>query len=354
MRLALRFASAALSLALGLSTGVGSAAEPPAPTEPPAATEPPAVTVPPAIAEAPAPTEPPAVTVPPAVAAPVVTEEKAVEPLPIPLNRLYLASLTLVRYNPLGLETQDRLVFQHRLLDSESLLLRDTFVSGAASVKLSPAYIKVGPTVEVQPLAVLNLRVGYEFLGYFGSQGFLQSYPDAARDYSDDARKLTDGASYSTTGHHVFFEPTLQARVKSLAVRSKLAVEYWDMGLRSGDQVFYDATLDTLVPNEGWVLANDTDLVYSAGRLTFGARFSGVWPLYGKEHLGASAGFGGNSHMRLGPIVAFSFNTREYSSFNKPTLLAIAGWYLDHPNREGALPYLLLGFSFSSDFLAAR
>ncbi len=269
---------------------------------------------------------------------PAVAEEKPAEPPPIPLDRLYLASLTLVRYNPLGLETQNRLVFQHRLLDSESLLLRDTFVSGAASVKLNPAYIKVGPVVELQPAAVLNLRAGYEFSATLARSGSCNPYPDAARDYSDDARKITEGASYSTTGHHVFFEPTLQARVKSLAVRSKLAVEYWSMGLSSGDRVFYDATLDTLVPNKGWIVTNDTDLVYSAGRLTFGARFSGVWPIYGKEHLGAAgepAGFGGNSHMRLGPIVAFSFNTREYSSFNKPTLLAIAGWYLDHANREG-------------------
>ena len=82
-----------------------------------------------------------------------------------------------------------------------------------------------------------------------------------------------------------------------------------------------------------------------------------MWPIYGKDQFGATgepAGFAGNSHMRLGPIVAFSFNTREYSSFDKPTLLAIVNWYLDHPNREGALPYVLLGFSFSSDFLAAR
>jgi hypothetical protein len=334
MRFALRFSSALSSLALALFTLASSAAEPPAPDSP-------AATVPPALSATP----------------PAVVEEKPADPLPIPRDRLYLASLTIVRYNPLGLETQNRLVFQHRLLDSESLLLRDTFVSGAASLKLSPAYIKVGPTVEIQPVAALNLRAGYEFLGYFGSLGFLQSFPDAARDYSDDARKITESAAYSTTGHHVFFEPTLQARVKSLAVRSKLAVEYWSMGLGGGDTVFYDATLDTLVPNKGWILSSDTDLVYSIGRLTFGARFSGVWPIYGKEHWGAAgepAGFGGNSHMRLGPIAAFSFNTREYSSFNKPTLLAIAGWYLDHPNREGALPYLLLGFSFSSDFLAAR
>ncbi len=38
---------------------------------------------------------------------------------PIPNVRLYLSSLSLVRYNPLGLETQNRLVLQKRLFDSE-------------------------------------------------------------------------------------------------------------------------------------------------------------------------------------------------------------------------------------------
>jgi hypothetical protein len=73
------------------------------------------------------------------------------------------------------------------------------------------------------------------------------------------------------------------------------------------------------------------------GRLIAGLRYSAVFP--GTE----------SSHHRLGPIVAWSFHTRDYTGFNKPTLLAIFGWYLDHPNREGALPYMLLGFSFTSD-----
>jgi hypothetical protein len=288
-------------------------------------------------------------------AEPPAANPAAPAPAPIPLNRIYLASLTLVRYNPLGLEIQNRLVFQHRLQDSESLLRRDTFASVAASLKLNPSYLKVGPIVELQPFTVLNVRAGYEVLEYFGSQGNLRSYPDATRDYSDDARKLTKAEAYSTSGHHLYVEPMVQARVGSIAVRSKLAIEYWSMSLQGGDRVFYDATLDTLVPGQGWVVANDTDLLYMAGRLVVGARFSGVWPRYDKDELGGGGepvGFGGNSHMRLGPIAAFSFTTREYSSFNKPTLLAIAGWYLDHRSREGALPYLLLGFSFSSDFLA--
>jgi hypothetical protein len=367
---------AALSLCSALAVASPAAAQPPpsgaepavppsaapAPTSPTAADALPAAppegiappSNPPAAASAEAEKTPdaPSATTPPD--APV---EKAQAPKPIPWNRLYLGSLTVIRYNPLGLETQNRLVFQRRLMDSESLLFRDTFVSGAASLKLNPAFLKVGPTIELQPIAVLNVRAGYEFLRYFGTFGFLQSYPDPSADYADSARKKTEDMAYSTSGHHVFIEPTLQVKVKSVALRSKLAVEYWNMDVTDGTRVFYDATLDTQVPAKGWVLANDTDLVYLAGRLTLGARFSGVWPLYTSDHFGPAgepADFAGASHLRVGPLVAFSFNTDEYTGFNKPTLLAVVNWYLDHPNREGGVPYILLGFSFTSDFLSAK
>jgi hypothetical protein len=277
--------------------------------------------------------------------------------VPIPTNRLYLGSLTIFRYNPLGLESQKRVVFQRRLMDSESLLFRDTFASGGASLKLNPAYLKVGPVVELQPIAVLNVRVAYEFMYYFGSFGNLQSYEDPSFDYSDDARAKTEGAAYATTNHHFFIEPTLQAKIKSVALRSKFAFEYWSADVTGGHKAFYDATLDTLVPSNGWVITNDTDLVYQAGKLTVGVRFTGVWPLYTEDSFGFAGeppSFGGNSHMRLGPLLAYSFNTRDYSRMNKPTILGIAGWYLDHPNRQGAVPYVLLGFSFTSDFLTAK
>jgi len=284
--------------------------------------------------------------------------EKPPELPVIPKNRLYLSSLTILRYNPLGLETQNRLVFQRRLLDSQSLLFRDTFVSGAASLKLNPAFLKVGPMIELQPIAVLNIRAGYEFVPYFGSFGNLRTYPSPAADYSDDSRKMTENLAYSTTGHHVLIEPTLQAKVKSVAVRSKFAVEYWAMSVREGDTTFYDATLDTHVPANGVTLANDTDLLYLGGKLTAGVRFSAVWPVYQDADFGPTgepADFAGASHMRIGPLVAYSFNTNDLGTgFNKPTVLANIAWYLDHPNRKGGVPYVLVGFAFSSDFLSGE
>jgi hypothetical protein len=75
--------------------------------------------------------------------------------------------------------------------------------------------------------------------------------------------------------------------------------------------------------------------------LAVGARFSGVFPGYG------------NQQMRLGPVFSWSFTTKEYTTFNKPTLLAIVQWHIIHQSRKGPIPYVLLGFSFSSDFLKA-
>jgi hypothetical protein len=277
-------------------------------------------------------------------AVPAPAQEKAAETAfqAPPQNRLYLASLSIVRVNPLGLETQNRLMFARRLAESTSPLFRDTFFAGGLSTKLNPAYLKIGPLIDFQPIGIFNLRLGYEYLRYFGTMGYLQSAPDADVNFSDDARKNTEDDAYSTGGHHFFAEPTLQMKVGKIAVRSKFAFEYWDLDLEEDDEYFYDATLDTLVPDKKMLWSNDSDLLYMSGQLTLGVRYSAVFP--------------GNDlqHMRVGPLLAWSFHTRDYSSFNKPTLLMILGWYFKHPDRVGAVPYVLVGFSFSSDLMGAK
>ncbi|MFP2911519.1 hypothetical protein ACLESD_42135 [Pyxidicoccus sp. 3LFB2] len=273
---------------------------------------------------------------------------------PIPGLRLYLSSFTLARHNPLGLESQARLVLQKRMYERESLLMRDNFVSGALSVKVNPASLKVGPLVELQPVAMLNIRAGYEFVSYLGTMGFLQSFPGSVADHSDDTRDLNEAAAYSTSGHHFLVEPTVQAKVKNFVLRSKLGVEYWNVDLREGGAraTFYDAMLDTLVPGKGWVFTNDTDLLMLATpRLTVGARFSAVFPRY---EGGEGVTQGDNSHMRVGPMAAYALSTDEGTLFNKPTVVVITGWYLKHQSRQEAMPYLLAGFGFTSDLLGGR
>lgn len=269
-----------------------------------------------------------------------------------PEQRVYWSSLNLFRLNPLGLESQNRLMYHKRLMQSDSMLFRDTFAAGGLSFKLNPAYLKVGPVVDIQPVALFNLRTGYEFLYYFGSLGYLQSVPLASEPYDDGTRgdDVHKPTAYSTSGHHVFVEPTLQVKVKNVVVRNKFAFEYWNMALNAGDTVFYDATLDTWVPGNGTVMANDTDLLYLNGPLTVGVRLAGVWPGYTDTELGGATDVD-NSHMRVGPLVAYTIPRKEGKKYRRPTFLANVAWYVDHRHRMGAMPYILLAYSFTADYL---
>lgn len=303
--------------------------------------------------------DPPA---PHAVAAlPVSLAPVAQTPLPAPVNRIVASDLTILRLNPLGLETQLRLGYQRRLHDSENAALRDNFAYLGTYTRINPAAVRVAALAEVQPLSILNLRFTAESLHFFGTQGNLQSFQSAADNYSDTAMRARKaaGASYAASGIHVSFEPLLQAKLGDLVVRDRAFFGWFSMDLRAGDRVWYEGTLDTAVPRRGVVLANDLDLLYfGINGLAIGPRWSLVAPQYGAADVrpGEDPANLRNGYMRLGLLAAYTFFDRGFTAFNKPTALLITSWYLNHRFRDGtdvsgAMPYVIVGFSFQSDLL---
>ena len=282
-------------------------------------------------------------------------------PVARPTAHVYMAQLDVIRLNPLGLESQNRLMYEKRLMDSESVLFSNTFFGAGLGLKLNPAFVKVGPLVELQPIALLHIRAGYEFMQFFGTFDYLQSYPEPTDPaaYSDDNRELNADAAYITNGHHIFVEPTFQIKGGPVAIRSKTGIEYWIMGLEGTDTVWYDATLDTYVPGTGMVITNDSDVLYLAGKLTAGARFSMVSPKYNDSHFvngTVPSDFTGMNHMRVGPLVAYTVKETKGEAggakAGKGSVLVNVSWYLNHPNREGAMPYILLGYAWNKDLMA--
>lgn len=327
-----------LSLCLGFAGGPALAQQ--------AEASPEAAQAPEAAQTAASPAEPAAAAAPAAPAAPFT-------PPPPPDLRLYYAQIDFLRYNPIGIESQHRLILQKRLSDnSASPMMRDSYLNGAAVVKLNPAGMKVGPAVEFQPLTLLNVRATYEYCRFFGAFGFLQSYPGPNFDFSDDRRSLTEDSAYATGGHHYMVEPSLQTRLGAFLLRTKTSIEYWDIDLRDGDGgTFYDPLLDTLVPGQGWVFTNDTDVIMLLSpQLSVGARFSGVWPRY--DDGGAGTTLPDNSHQRVGVLASYAFHTRERTAFNRPTVFVNLAWFVNHPSRQEALPYIGTGFSFTSDIMS--
>lgn len=285
--------------------------------------------------------------------------------------RLVLSNLFAFRENPLGIEDQLRIGLQQRLYKSESAALRDNFVFAGLAPRVNPAFLKIGPALEIQPLSVFNLRLGAELVGFFGSFGFLQSFQSPRDDYSDTLLRAARDAkqNYSSYGAHAMIEPSVQFKLGPVVLRDKVSVEYWRMKVHEGTPVWYDITLDTLISANGWVVSNDLDLLYlhdfkswtgtfEGARLTAGVRYTLVNPFYGEHDFPKGDPGEGvkNGHHRVGPLVAFTFFDHGFTTFNKPTALLIANWYAEHRYRTGrdvsqAIPYLVLAFAFQSNLL---
>jgi hypothetical protein len=240
---------------------------------------------------------------------------------------------------------------QRALSEDPGTLWRDTFAFLGASLRVNPAYAKVGPTVELQPLSIFNLRLGAEAVGYFGTQGYLQSYASPAGDDSARARAL--GPGRRALGGHALVEPQVRLALGPVVLRDRLSLEYWAMGVKPGDTVFYEGQVDTLVPARGWLVGNELDLLFvqhvGAATVCLGVRDVLTVPLYG------GAGGSDNDVHRLGPLASYTFFDRgpEGGGFDRPTLSLTAEWYLQHRFRTGAevsqgRPYVLLAFSFQS------
>ena len=294
--------------------------------------------------------------------------------------RVMLSDLTVLRLNPLGLETRARFGVQKRLYASEKAITRNNFGFAGIYPKLNPASAHLGVGGEIQPASIFNLRVLGEVQKYFGTFGMLQSFQTANANYSDqtlkDLRDSTTMEPQTATVLHASIQPLLQLKVGPIALRGLFQFDYWDFKVRSGDTVAYEATFDTLLPDNGWTMSIDADVLYTGRKNTaIGLRYSHVRPFYKDKHFANAAELeaydGENVHNRLGLFAAYTLADDGPSKFNKPTVIVIASWYLSHRWRTGepgtlasgdrsddftsrAFPYLLVGFAFESDLLAVH
>jgi hypothetical protein len=278
---------------------------------------------------------------------------------PRPKHRIVYSSLLAARLNPLGLENRLWIGYRRRLFNSGKLLLREANIGIAFSPTITPSMARVGGTLEVRPLTVLSLSAAYYFVGFFNTFGFLQSYQSPRDDHSDTQIRAGQdaGRSYTTTGSELQLRAQLLGKVGPIVLRNTTVFYRSQMKLSQGDRLFYNPRIDALVPDGGWAMVNDTDLVWlTPFRLIAGVRFSVVHAFYrdGDYRAGESRDNINTPLMRVGPLLAYVFYDKPERRFNKPTLLMIINWHLKHRFRTGAdvsraIPYFVLGFRVSGE-----
>jgi hypothetical protein len=276
-------------------------------------------------------------------------------------HRLVYKNLFALRYNPLGLVNELTMGWRLQLFDKPGVLYRDSFFALKGHTFVNPAFARIGPRVELQPLAILNLSATYDYVGYFKTFDQLMSFPTPTANWDDDTlSSLGDaGRNYVTGGHLVELAALFQAKVRKIAVRSNVRFYYAALNLREGDTVYYDQTLDILHVNEGWTVVNDADVMYLFDfGLKIAARHTVTHAFYQQKHFlpGEPMSRPNSPTHRIGPAILYTFYDRPDRRFNRPTIFLLPQWWVRHRYRTGAnvsagVPYLALGFLFEGDLL---
>lgn len=281
----------------------------------------------------------------------VVTAALATEPLkPPPDFRITYDSLAVARVNPLGLQEKFNLHLRWRLLDKpvESTLFGDTWASIGTTVAATPAWARGGVFAQISPISMLRLTASYEGIGYFGTFDQVQGFADpATADFSPST--LDAGEPNARAGTVATLEGRVQAKVGPIAVRNTTMGARYGLGVPEGDIAYYDQIFDAMIPTKGWTLQNDTDVLFVAGRLAAGLRWTHVAP----QHATAEARQRTQID-RLGPMISYRVVENRGSHFDQATLLLLPQWHLRHPYRAGqevsqAIPYVVVGFGFMGD-----
>ena len=279
-----------------------------------------------------------------------------------PRHKWVYSTLLALRYNPLGATIDFKTGHRLQLIDKDSVLFQESYLLSGVRAFLTPAYARVGPHVEIQPLALLNIYAGYNFVGYFSTFDLIQSFPSATSDYSDTrlAERGDDGDNYPVIGQIADISALLQAKVGPIAIRNNVVFYWANMNLRNGDTVWYDQFMDIAFPKKGWGVTNDADIIYLFdGGLKLGARHSLAHVFYTEEHFldGEPVSERVNGpHHRVGPAFLYTFFDRPEKRVNKPTFVLLAQWFVQHRYRTGqdvhqGIPQLTLAVTFQGDLL---
>jgi len=287
-------------------------------------------------------------------------------------HRLVYKNLTALRYNPLGFVNELSIGYRLQLIDKNTTLFKESFVALKAHTFVNPAFGRVGPMLEIQPLALLNFYVIYNAVGYFKTFDQMQTFQSPAATYDDSTLEARTDQRYPGMGQMVTISAMLQAKAGRVAIRDNVKAYWTDFAMKKdprtgrADTVYYDQTLDILQPDRGWVLTNDADALYLFDwGLKLGARYTYTHAFYDRDmYLPGESRVNRNNTHRVGPAILYSppkwrAKAAKRTGLSRkrwynPTAFLLMQWWAQHRWRTGedvspGMPYILLGFTFEGD-----
>jgi hypothetical protein len=172
---------------------------------------------------------------------------------------LYADQNLQASYNALGVQLGTKLYYRIPLIKEPGILWESTKIDVGIANALSPAYDLVGPFVDLEPIAVFDLELKAQFIGYYSGLGFgfrdLAGYGSAF-----DASGLNAVTAKNTSGYLLGAAPTLKFALGRFAFSDTLHVTYFNVD--GGTGYFYETIANCSLAKSDLELYNDAYALY--------------------------------------------------------------------------------------------
>ena len=243
--------------------------------------------------------------------------------------------------NPLGLQNGADVLWRWPLSKASHPLRSDAHLTLGLASRLSPAYERLGAFVEIAPLSVLDVRVGFEPVFYFGTFNSMLGFSGYDARFDDTARDELRAQGRATAGlaGRAYVAPTAKIEVGRVIARAHAELEWW-RAKQPGAPFFYEPTRDILLDARGdAMMTAETIVVYELSRRPGRKVLAG--PVHTLTRVYHAAP---NQKQDLG-LMAIVGLGRSRLGMTEPTLFAKVFWYLEDPYRRHRVgAQLALGF----------
>ncbi len=243
----------------------------------------------------------------------------------------------------MGLALFNDTAYRNRLSDSESLLLKNTYIEAGASTVTSPAYFRTGAYVEAVPLSILQIRTTLQAAQFYGTFGFLMVPEDLNNpDWSIEGQQKSAEDGRGEPGRVLFWENKITPRIK--VGRIVALAEFRHVHLRSNlDTIYYEPFYDMLLNPSDHVISFKPTL--------------GVLPIQNDNTYLLTAVRYDRAHAFGNDIDTTQFNglviwgvPKSWVRQHNLTVTGLYGYWFDHPETRHRTSYVAvqLGATFGA------
>ena len=127
---------------------------------------------------------------------------------------------------------------------------------------INPGYSQFSLSAEWKPAIFAQLRLQYDYFGYFGANACLLSFPTSESKFGQNEIESLEGQEESTAGQRLLFQPVFTGKIGPVMIRNATDLGYYRFGGRG--PYFYEAEYDTLLKDGDFLLNNQTAFLVEA------------------------------------------------------------------------------------------